>query len=75
MRDMSIKDPLPGQTFTGNGKKRKVVRRYGYNVYYVSGKYADDPICAVIRDEKCCFITTWKEWCRKNKVTVENESN
>jgi hypothetical protein len=56
-------NPQPGDVVFGMGKTRFVVRRDGGDVWYtVKGQKT--------QKEKCCFISTWCDWCKKYKVTV-----
>lgn len=39
-----------------NGKMRKVMRREGNNIYYVTVEGGK---------ERLCWIVTWSDWCRR----------
>ena len=61
-------DPRPGDivrsTVCNDHRERHVVSREGGNIYYklVTEKKTSDL--------QTCWIKTWKDWCRRNKVAV-----
>lgn len=66
-RDPRI-DPRPGDmvcsTRHKDGRERHVVRRDGNNIYYLTVTVNKTS------DRKCCWITTWQDWCRANSVEI-----
>jgi hypothetical protein len=59
-------DPNQGDVVFGRGKTREVISRDGYNIWYI------------VREQnnmvgRCSWITTWQDWCKKNKAKIINE--
>lgn len=71
-RDPTI-DPQPGdvvRSTTSKGvRERHVTSRTGNDVYYDSIEANGRPARS-----RLCFISTWQEWCRANKVRVSRQS-
>jgi len=60
-------DPQPGDRVRANGNTRLVRRRNGGNIFY----HVEEQVS---RYEKNCWISTWVEWCRRNKAEVVKEA-
>ncbi len=55
-----LEEPQPGDMVKlKNGQYRKCTRRQGGDVWYITSDTAT---------EKLCWITTWREWCRKRQA-------
>ena len=63
MNNDPLINPQPGDVVYGMGKTREVIRRNGSDIWYVVRGQK-------VRTEKCCWISTWCNWCAKYKATV-----
>lgn len=56
-------DPQPGDVVTlRDNRFRRVVRRDGFNIYYVTSDSGR---------EKCCWIVTWQGWCNRQDILAK----
>ena len=58
-----LTNPQPGDAVSGMGKIRDVISRTGGDIRYVVRNQK-------VRTEKYCWISTWCDWCARNKAIV-----